>query len=133
MDTARPLRILPIAALAAALTAGCAAEVYPPTVAGYTTVYATSVPPDMTAYPRVAYDGSYATLVGDSWYYPYGHRWVVLQREPPELYRYRTTYYYRNAPPAYRTAAPPAYRPMPPRQYAPPPQYGYPPPAVRVR
>ena len=80
----------------------------------------------MTVYPRVAYAGGYAYLVGNSWYYPSGSRWVVLRQEPPELYRYRTTTYV--APPVYRAA--PVYTP---RQYAPPAQYSYPPPAVRVR
>lgn len=108
---------------------GCAADVYPPTVGGYTTVYASNVPPDMSVYPRVAYAGDYAYLVGNSWYYPQSRRWVVLQQEPPQLYRYRTSYV-QAAPPAYRPAPGPAYAP---RQYAPPAQYGYPPPAVRVR
>jgi hypothetical protein len=101
---------------------GCTAEVYPQPVAGYATVYATNVPPDMSVYPRVAYSSDYAYLVGNRWYYPnrYGGRtqWVVLQREPPQLYRYRTTY----VPPARVYRAPAPY----PRAY-PPPQYGYPP------
>lgn len=131
MTVARPIR--PFAAsfaLGCALGAvvavsGCAAE-YSPTVGGYSTVYAANVPPDMSVYPRVGYAGGYAYLVGNSWYYPNGARWVVLQQEPPPLYRYRMTYV---AAPVYRPA-PPGYAP---RQYAPPPQYGYPPAAVRVR
>jgi hypothetical protein len=118
------------AAIAMAIGAGgCAAEVYPAPVAGYATVYATNVPPDMSVYPRVAYSNDYAYLVGNRWYYPNrypgGTRWVVLQQEPPQLYRYRTTYV---------PAGPRVYRaPSPyPRQYAPPGQYGYPPPADRV-
>jgi hypothetical protein len=129
-----------LAMAAACAAAGCAAEVYPPTVGGYTTVYAASVPPDMAVYPRVAYAGNYAYLVGNRWYYPAGSRWVVLQPEPQPLYRYRTTTYvqapvYR--PPVYRPAPPPPaspgpyYRPPPPRVYAPPSQYGYPPPPPR--
>jgi hypothetical protein len=45
MDSVRPIRALgAAAALSAALgVAGCAAEVYPPTVGGYTTVYASNV------------------------------------------------------------------------------------------
>jgi hypothetical protein len=82
----------------------------------------------MAAYPRAPYADSYAYLVGNRWYYRRGTRWVVLQREPPELYRYRSTYYVRTAPPAYRPAPPPP--PSDPRQYAPPAQYGYPPPAI---
>jgi len=127
MNSVRPIRALAaVAALGAVVAAsGCAADVYPPTVGGYATVYATNVPPDMTAYPRVAYDGGYAYLVGNRWYYPSRDRWLVLREEPPQLYRYRTTY-----------VAPPVYRPAPvyaPRQYAPPPQYSYPPPVVPVR
>jgi hypothetical protein len=112
----------------AAAVSGCTAQVYPPTVGGYTTVYATSVPPDMTIYPRVSYAGSYAYLVGNRWYYPSRGNWVVLRQEPPELYRYRTTYV---APPAYARPAPPGYgRPAPPGyapRQLPPNQYGYPP------
>jgi hypothetical protein len=126
MNPKRSIRaIAASAAIAVIGVSGCAAEAYPPTVGGYTTVYATSVPPDIAVYPRVGYAGGYAYLVGNSWYYPSGRRWVVLQGEPPELYRYRTTYV---APPVYRAA--PVYTP---RQYAPPAQYSYPPPAVRVR
>jgi hypothetical protein len=77
----------------------------------------------MTLYPRVAFAGGNAYLVGNRWYYPQGHRWLVLRQEPPELYRYRTT----------TLVAPPVYRTAPPRPYAPPAQYGYPPPAVPVR
>jgi hypothetical protein len=132
----RPLQSFAVVAAAAAFacaSAGCAAEVYPPTVGGYTTVYATSVPPDMTPYPRVAYAGNYAYLVGNRWYYPASGRWVVLQQEPPPLYRYRTTTYVQA--PAYRPAPPappgPYYRPAPPRPYVPPAQYAYPPPPPR--
>lgn len=129
MNSVHPIRTcISAATLAAAIAvSGCAAEVYPsPPVGGYTTVYATNVPPDMSLYPRVAYAGGYAYLVGNRWYYPYGNRWLVLRQEPPELFRYRTTTLV--APPVYRTA--PGYVPRP---YAPPAQYGYPPPAVPVR
>jgi hypothetical protein len=125
MNSVRPIRALGAAAALSALlgVTRCTAEVYPPAVGGYTTVYATNVPPDMTVYPRVAYAGGYAYLVGNRWYYPHQDRWVVLQQEPPELYRYRARYV---APPVYRAA--PVYAP---RQYAPPVQYGYPPPPVQ--
>lgn len=118
-DFRRPARCLALAGVLA-VCGGCAAEVYPPTVGGYTTVYAGSVPPNMAVYPRVAYAGGYAYLVNGRWYYPYGSRWVVLQREPPELYQYRTTYVApappRPYPPGY------LYRPAPPAGY-----YAYPP------
>jgi len=116
----------------AALAPACTADVYPPTVGGYQTVYVDSVPSNIRAYPHTYYGGGDAYLVGNSWYYPTGNRWVVMQQEPPQLYRYRTNYV-QQAPPAYRPA-PYDYRYQPsPRQVAPPAQYGYPPPAVRVR
>jgi hypothetical protein len=126
MKSERPIRAFAVAAALSTTVgaAGCAAEVYPPTVGGYTTVYATNVPPDMSVYPRASYAGGYAYLVGNSWYYPSGGRWLVLRREPPELYRYRTAYV---TPPVYRSV--PVYAPRP---YAPPMQYGYPPPVVPV-
>jgi hypothetical protein len=134
MISKRMLQVLALGGVlaAGAVASGCAADGYPPTVGGYTTVYASQVPPDMAAYPRVAYGGNYAYLVGDSWYYPSGNRWVILQQEPPQLYRYRTSYYVPSAPPAYRAVPVRGAYPVP-RQYAPPVQYGYPPPAVRVR
>jgi hypothetical protein len=120
------LTVLAAAGALAALVAGCTDESYPPTVAGYTTVYADTVPPGIYGYPRIAYGGSYVYLVDRRWYYPAGHRWVIIQGEPPELYRYRTTYV--QGPPVYRPAPPP-YQP---RQTAPPAEYGYPPPARPV-
>lgn len=118
------------ALLGLALT-GCAVEAEPPAVGGYATVYATDVPPDVYAYPHVYYDGGYAYLVGDQWYYPYAGRWVVLRSEPPALYRYRVGYgrgYYYGGYGRY------GYR----RYYQPgvnvaPRYYGRPPPAERVR
>jgi hypothetical protein len=95
-------------------------------VGGYATFYAQTVPANVYSYPHVWYDGGYAYLVGDLWYYPSTSGWVVLRREPPELYRYRSAYGYPGPGydgRTYRQAAPPAYT-------AP---YGYPPPAVRVR
>jgi hypothetical protein len=96
-------------------------------VGGSATVYADRVPPDIYAYPRVYYEGDYAYLVGERWYYPSRHGWVVLRHEPPELYRYRVSY-----PPAYPREYRP-YEPYEPRHYAPPAPYSYPPPAARVR
>ncbi|MBV9946687.1 MAG: hypothetical protein JOZ69_07560 [Myxococcales bacterium] len=101
--------------------AGCAVHAYPPAVGGYATVYADDVPPNIETYPRVSYEGGYAYLVNDRWYYPTSSGWVVLREEPRELYRYRADYGRRARPGYY------------PRQSAPPAQYGYPPPAVRVR
>jgi hypothetical protein len=98
----------------AASLAGCTVTGGPPAVGGYPTAYAQTVPEGIYGYPHVYYAGGYAYLVGDRWYYPAGRddrTWVVLQREPTELYRYRTAY----RPP------PPAYRPPPPHYY------GYPP------
>jgi hypothetical protein len=122
MNSVRPIRGFAAALAVAVGVAGCAADVYRPTVGGYTAVYATNIPPDMTVYPRAAYAGGYAYLVGNRWYYPAGRRWVVLREEPPQLYRYRTTYV---APPVYRAA--PVYAPRP---YAPAAPYGYPRPVV---
>jgi hypothetical protein len=109
------------------MSAGCAVRTYPPTVGGYATVYTETVPDNIYAYPHVWYDGGYAYLVGSSWYYPSGGRWVLLRQEPPELYRYRSNYV-QQAPPAY--GDPGRGYSYPNRQPAP---YAYPPPAVRVR
>lgn len=141
MDSIRPLapaaalvlgstlaRLATLAALATLGATGCSADAYPTAVGGYSTVYVDEVPPNIALYPHVWYGRGYAYLVANTWYYPSGNRWVVLKQEPPELYRYRTSYVQR-APPAYQ----PVYRAPPIRQYAPPAQYGYPPPAVRVR
>lgn len=117
------------AGLAAPGVAGCAADVYTPTVGGYSTIYVDDAPPNIALYPHVWYGGGYAYLVGNTWYYPSRNRWVVLKQEPPELYRYRARYVERVPPAEYG----PVYRPLPGRTYAPPVEYGYPPPAVRVR
>ena len=126
MHTARPLRIAAVISALLSLP-GCTVRTYPPTVAGYATVYASDVPVDIYAYPHVYYEGGYAYLVGDRWYYPTGGGWVVLRGEPPELHRYRTIYVQR-APSAY----PGYHRGYEERQYAPP-AYSYPPPATRER
>jgi hypothetical protein len=117
------------AGLAALGVAGCAADAYPPTVSGYSTIYVDDAPPNIALYPHVWYGGAYAYLVGNTWYYPSRNRWVVLKQEPPELYRHRARYVERVPPAPYG----PVYRPLPARQYAPPVEYGYPPPALRVR
>jgi hypothetical protein len=129
MQLTGPLGSIALFAALAGLPA-CAVRAYPPAVGGYATVYADGVPTDIYAYPHVPYEGGSAYLVGDRWYYPTGGGWVVLAGEPPELYRYRTTYV-QQAPPTYRGY----YRSYEPRQYAPPAPapYGYPPPATRVR
>jgi hypothetical protein len=77
---------------AAVATAGCSTR--SPAVGGYATAYAPEVPAGVYGYPHVWFDGGYAYLVGDRWYYPMRGttRWVVLRAEPPELYRYRYTY-----------------------------------------
>jgi hypothetical protein len=118
------LRVSLVGALAAiAPLLGCAES--PPLVGGYPTVYAEYIPPDIYGYPHVWYDGSYAYLVGDRWYYPSRAGWVLLRQEPIPLYRYRADYRYRTVPPygrTYRQAPPPPYRPVRP-----------PPPPARVR
>jgi hypothetical protein len=109
-----------LAAFAPAL--GCVEG--PPVVGGYPTVYADYIPPDIYGYPHVWYEGSYAYLVGDTWYYPSRAGWVLLRQETVPLYRYRAQYRYRTVPGygrTYRQPAPPAYR------------QGYPRPAQRVR
>jgi hypothetical protein len=106
-------------ALLAAIAAlpGCVARVGPPLVGGYATFYASNVPPDVYSYPHVWYEGGYAYLVGDQWFYPSSGGWVVFRTEPRDLYRYRSTYRYPGYPGygrTYRQAAPPAYAPLPP-------------------
>jgi hypothetical protein len=126
MNSAKPV----LAALVLSLlggTAACAVEEYPPAVGGYATVYAYDVPPNIYAYPHAYFEGGYAYLANDRWYYPSRGGWVMLRREPPQLYRYRTTYV-QPAPPAYR-----GYEREPYRAPVPPAPYAYPPPATRVR
>ncbi len=130
MIFARSSRLAGVAlagALALSLPA-CEAEVAPPVVGGYATAYVDTVPSDIEAYPHVYYEGSYAYLVGDQWYWSGPRGWVVLRGEPAPLVRYRATWGYGR--PGYRNA--PYYRG---RSYAPParPYNAYPPPAQRVR
>jgi hypothetical protein len=103
----------------------CALTAEPPIVGGYATFYAQTVPADIYAYPHVWYEGGYAYLVGDRWFYPSSSGWVVLRSEPAPLFRYRTFYGARGVPAwgrAVRQPAPPAYPP-----------FRGPPPAQRVR
>jgi hypothetical protein len=115
-----------IAVLAAlASLPACAIRAAPPIVGGYATFYAQTVPANIYAYPHVWYEGGYAYLVGDRWFYPSSGGWVVLRGEPAPLYRFRAYYGPRGVPPSGRTirqAAPPAY-----------PGGFQPPPAERVR
>lgn len=81
----------------------------------------TDAPPAyIETYPSYYYEGRTVYLVDGRWYTRDRGHWVYYRREPPELYRYRTTV--RVAPPAYRApparyerreyrrGAPPAYR-----------------------
>ena len=121
----------------AAVLPGCTVEAEPPAVGGYATVYTDSVPADIYGYPHVYYDGGYAYLVGDQWYYPYAGRWVVLRSEPPALYQYRVGYArgryyggYRGGYYPHRNYVQPGVNVAPPAR---PSYYGRPPPAERVR
>jgi hypothetical protein len=123
MQFARAFGLSALLSALACAAAGCVVRAAPPVVGGYATVYADDVPPNIYSYPHVWYDGGYAYLVGDQWYYPSGGGWVMLRGEPRELYRYRSDYVYGRT---YRQAAPPAYGPQGPVR-------SYPPPAERVR
>jgi hypothetical protein len=122
---------------APAVLPGCAVEAEPPAVGGYATIYAAEVPPDIYAYPHVYYEGRYAYLVGDEWYYPYADSWVLLRSEPPALYRYRVGYGPSRYFGRYYGAYPSRYYRQPGVNVAPPAlHYGrppLPPPAHRVR
>jgi hypothetical protein len=52
-----------------------------------------AVPPDIWAYPRVYYGGSYVYLMNGAWYQPTRSGWMVYRREPVELSRERTRFY----------------------------------------
>lgn len=76
-----------VSAAALALCAsGCVAradyDVEP--VYAYPTV-AVEAPPAYTSYPRYYYNGRYAYLVGDQWYYDSPNGWVMFQSEPRVL------------------------------------------------
>jgi hypothetical protein len=119
-----------ILALACALgAAGCSATFTPePLVtyyAGGTLGPVAEVPPDIWAYPRVYYEGSWAYLVNGSWYVPTQRGWMTYREEPRELSRQRTRIYAapRAAPlprtpvPAYPREYPQPYRPTEPYEY----------------
>ncbi|WP_437598859.1 hypothetical protein [Sorangium sp. So ce590] len=61
-------------------------------VSGYPAVRAEVVPVEIAAHPRVFFRGTYAYLVDGRWFYPTNRGWVVFEREPPELRRYRQTF-----------------------------------------
>lgn len=52
-------------------------------------VRAEVVPPDIYAYPRVYYGGTYVYFVEGRWYAPSPRGWVVYRQEPRELSRHR--------------------------------------------
>jgi hypothetical protein len=114
---------------------GCTTGVYGEVAVEYPVVRAEVVPTDIYYYPRAYYEGRNVYLVDDRWYYPYRNHWVVYQREPVELHRYRVRYYDRYGHgyrPAYRYR--PGYghgryyrAPLPPRgPYHPYPPYPHP-------
>ncbi len=61
-------------------------------VSGYPAARAEIVPVEIAAHPRVFFRGTYAYLVDGQWYYPTNQGWVIFEREPPELRRYRQTF-----------------------------------------
>lgn len=86
-----------VLAAAAALTVmGCEATIHPasPFAVAYAEgdwlVRADIVPPNIWAYPHVAYGASYVYLVDGRWYYPTPDGWMIFRREPIELSRQRT-------------------------------------------
>ncbi|MRG93390.1 hypothetical protein [Polyangium spumosum] len=94
-------------------------------VYGYSVVDPGGVPYDIYNYPSYFWNGSYAYLVGSSWYYPHGGNWVVFQDEPWDLYQYRRSRPVQVAPPAARYPAYREYYP-PPRRYRAPDVRTYP-------
>jgi len=106
-----------------------------PSMYGYSVVSASNVPMGIYDYPSYYWNGGYAYLVNNSWYYPTEAGWVVFQQEPYDLYRYRRQYYTRypqydlnpssyGGYPSYPSGgvqvAPPARRPAAPQV-----DYGY--------
>lgn len=112
-----------------AACAGC--SVYSDYPVGYTQLYYGNA---YGYYPYTYFDGRPVYYVDNRWMYRDGGAWRYYYREPPELYRYRSTV--RQAPPAYGYprggyAPPPAYRGAPAYRGGGP-AYGAPPP-TRVR
>src|SRR5690606_1573358 len=62
---------------------GCYATTEPAVVEVY------SVPPAISRYPSVFYDGHPVYLVDGHWYYRVGPRWYVYRRVPPPLVQQR--------------------------------------------
>lgn len=62
-------------------------------VGEYPTTRVSVVPVNIETYPSTEYRGSSAYLVEGRWYYRHQGRWVVFDREPEELTRYRTNYH----------------------------------------
>ena len=89
----------------ATLAMGCTTGAYGEVAVEYPVMRAEVVPRDVYYYPRTYYEGRNVYLVDGRWYYPYRNHWVVYQREPVELQRYRVRYYDR-----YGYGYRPAYR-----------------------
>jgi hypothetical protein len=84
------LAVAVIAGAGAALT-GCVVSDAPPAVmvAGVPAYAVTDVPVEIESYPHVYYDGGFAYYVEGRWFYRTRGGYVVLQREPAELARFR--------------------------------------------
>ena len=82
---------LVLSAIAAAALALCAsgcvarADIDAEPVYGYPTVAVEAPPPYIESYPRYDYNGRYAYLVGDQWYYDSPRGWVIFRSEPRVL------------------------------------------------
>jgi hypothetical protein len=85
-------------------------------------VPADTVPPNIWAYPRTYFDGTYAYLAGGVWYFPTPQGWMVYRREPVELSRERTRIYSAPEVGPYRRTPSYGFPPAPPppvRRYVP--------------
>jgi len=104
-----------LASASALFAVGCEATLQPAEAVYYEgglLAPADVVPPDISAYPRAYYGGTYVYLVGGRWYYPSANGWMVLRREPVELSRQRT----RLAPEPQQRYRAPSYG-YPPERY----------------
>jgi len=106
---------LALGASGCTLSAGTQGEL----VYGHPVVRVDAPPPDIQVYPRVYYQGGYAYLVGDAWYYYTPRGWVYFRSEPRELAERRVYVQQRGRPGRPSTASPPRYYEEPP---PPPPQ-----------